>query len=314
MMRASGRRTVRSSVALGTAALLVVAGAASAQATSPGSNGRIAFEENGVIYSIQPDGSGRTTLAAGPDDHSPHWSPNGKMIAFERAGDLWLMRANGTHQSRLTSGPGDDISPAWSPDGSRLVFVRSDDGSRTGRSMFVKPVAGGLPTRLTTADDGCADGPSWSANGRFVVYADDCGTGTPALRKVNVQTGVITDIIGAGGFAGPGGQWHFEGSAPDVTPDSTRVVFSVASPGDICGIGITDLSGGGFRQVARAADCGVFLADDPAVSPNGKKLVYTTGNENPQLDVVKLSGTDQCCASIYDGLQFPYNADWQPKP
>jgi Tol biopolymer transport system component len=313
-MTRARRRTVRSTFAACAAAALVVAVPTAAHAAFPGTNGRIAFEMSGVIYSVQPNGSGQQTLTNGPDDHSPHWSPNGKKIAFERAGDLWLMRADGSHPQRLTSGPGDDISPAWSPDGTKLVFVRSDDGSYAGRSMFVKPVAGGLPTRLTTADDGCADGPSWSSDGRLVVYADDCGTGPRSVRKVNVRTGAISDIIPVGGFAGPGGQWHFGGSAPDITPDSTHVVFTAASPSDVCGVGITDLSGGGFRQVAQSGDCGVFLADDPAVSPDGKKLAYTAGNENPQLAVVKLSGTNQCCTSILTGLHFPLNADWQPKP
>ena len=100
---------------------------------------------------------------------------------------------------------------------------------------------------------------------------------------MNLKTGVISDVVGAGGLAGPRGQWHFKGTAPDVTPDGKQVVFTVADPADNCGVGITDLSGGGFRQIAQSADCGVFAADDPAVSPNGKKLVYTAGNESPQL-------------------------------
>ena len=79
------------------------------------------------------------------------------------------------------------------------------------------------------------------------------------MRKVNLKTGVISDVVGTGGVAGPRGQWHFKGTAPDVTPDGKNVVFTVADPADICGIGITDLSGGGFRQIAQSADCGVFL-------------------------------------------------------
>jgi hypothetical protein len=180
--------------------------------------------------------------------------------------------------------------------------------------LFVKPVAGGLPARLTAADDGCADAPTWTADNRFVVYADDCGTAARSVRKVNLKTGVISDVVGAGGIAGPRGQWHFDGTAPDVTPDGKQVVFTVADPSDICGIGITDLSGGGFRQIAQSADCGVFLADDPAVSPNGKKVAFTAGNETPQLRVVVLAKDDQCCGSILTPPHFPLNADWQPKP
>ncbi len=308
------RRTIGSVFAVCAALTVVAAVPAVADAASPGANGRIAFEMSGVIYSIQPSGTGLQALTPGPDDHSPRWSPDGKMIAFERAGDLWLMRADGTGARQFTSGPGDDISPGWSADGTKIIFVRSDDGSVAGRSTFVKPVAGGLPTRLTAADDGCADGPTWTADNRYVVYEDDCQLASRAVRKVNLRTGVISDVVGSGGVAGPGGQWHFDGTAPDVTPDGKKVVFTVANPADDCGVGITDLNGGGFRQIAQSGDCGVFAADDPAVSPNGKKLAYTAGNENPQLDVVLMSKNDQCCASIFDGLHFPYNADWQPKP
>lgn len=133
------------------------------------------------------------------------------------------------------------------------------------------------------------------------------------MRKVNLQTGAITDIIGSAGIAGPGGQWHFDGTSPDITPDSTHVVFTVANPSDICGVGITDLTGGGFRQIAQSADCGEFLADDPAVSPDGRKVAFTAGNETRQLRVVKLAGTDQSAGTILTPLHFPMNADWQPR-
>jgi Tol biopolymer transport system component len=312
MTRATGR-TVRLGAVACAAALMVAGIPASAHAASPGTNGRIAFEMRGVIYSIQPSGAGLQTLTAGPDDHSPRWSPNGKRIVFERAGDLWMMRADGSHEQRFTSGPGDDISPGWSADGTKIVFVRSDDGSAAGRSIFVKPVAGGMPARLTNADDGCADAPTWTADNRYVVYANDCQLGPRSVRKVFRRTGVISDVVGNGGVAGPGGQWHFDGSAPDATPDGQNVVFTAASPSGNCGVGITDLAGGGFRQIAQSGDCGVFLADDPAVSPNGRKLTYTAGNENPQLDVVLMNKTDQCCASIFNGIDFPLNPDWQPR-
>src|SRR5215213_3717442 len=53
-----------------------------AEATFPGKNGRIAYESNGVIYTINPDGSGKTkvtgTSTAG---YSVDYSPNGKRIA-----------------------------------------------------------------------------------------------------------------------------------------------------------------------------------------------------------------------------------------
>jgi Tol biopolymer transport system component len=320
MTRSTHRRTVRSVLAAGAAVALAAAVPTAAQAASPGANGRIAFDYRGQILSISPTGANQQTLTAGPDDHAPRWSPNGTMIAFERAGDLWLMRANGSHQVRLTSGPGDDITPGWSPDGSKIVFVRSDDGSAAGRSLFVKPVAGGLPTRLTTADDGCAYAPTWTSDGRYVVYGDECPVPFDSpinlLRKVDTQTGAISTIVGTDGVAGPGGMWHFEGTAPDVSPDGRTAAFTASAPsGGECDIGAVDLSGNNFRSLARSGDCGVFASDDPAFSPNGKKVVWTGGNEAPSLHVNLVDNPNRSFISIFEGGNyFPFNADWQPKP
>jgi hypothetical protein len=91
-------------------------------------------------------------------------------------------------------------------------------------------------------------------------------------------------------------------------------VFTANNASDLCGVAVTDPSGGNFRFVSSPIDCGVFLSDDPAVSPDGQLLVYTTGNENPQLDVISVSESQQCCNPIYESgsSEFPLRADWQP--
>jgi len=52
-------------------------------------------------------------------DESPAWSPDGKYLVFssDRAGDpeLYLMRADGTGQTRLTHAKGPDWLPRWLP-------------------------------------------------------------------------------------------------------------------------------------------------------------------------------------------------------
>jgi Tol biopolymer transport system component len=301
------------------AAVLATAGVA--VAASPGANGRIAFEEGGVIYSIRPDGTDRRQLTTDTHSHSPRWSPNGRLLAFHRAGDLWVMKPDGSGAHRVTSGTANDINPDWSPAGTKLVFSRTTTGTLAGRSLYVVAATGGAAHLLTTKSDGCAVEPTWSATGRYVVYWDKCASGVPtggnAIRKVNTQTGAISDVVGVAGLATPQGQFLVLDTGPDVTPDGSHVVFTAAhgqASGNYC-IAITDLSGGGFRCLSIEYESGVFLADDPAVSPDGTLVVYTTGNENPQLDVITVSGSDQCCNSIYSGTNdFPLRPDWQPRP
>lgn len=290
-----------------------------ATAAYPGANGRIAFEQGGVIYSIRPDGSDRRQLTTDTRSHSPRWSPDGRLIAFHRAGDIWVIQADGSAAHRVTSGAANDINPSWSPDGGRLVFSRTTDGTLAGRSLFVVSAAGGSGHRLTTTSDGCAVEPTWSATGRYVVYWDKCASGMSgtgnAIRKVNTGTGAISVVVGVNGLAQPDGQVFFWGTGPDVTPGGGRVVFTAADPFGGCGVAITDLSGGGFRFLSVPIDCGVFLSDEPAVSPDGTQVVFTAGNENPQLNVVSTAGTRQPGRNIYESgtNDFPLRPDWQPR-
>ncbi|MEK6481980.1 PDZ domain-containing protein [Catalinimonas sp. 4WD22] len=67
-------------------------------------------------------------------------------ISFAYAGDVWLADTDGSNVRRLTTFPGVESEPHFSPDGQQIAFTGEYDGNT---DVFVVPVAGGSPQRLT---------------------------------------------------------------------------------------------------------------------------------------------------------------------
>src|SRR5688500_6242658 len=116
---------------IATAAMLLVALlAGSASAAYPGTNGKIAFERDGQIWTINADGTGAVQLTSAAEASTePQWSPDGSKIAYTSGTaaqrEVRVMNADGTGDA-LVEGDNSASSPTWSPDGSRIAFVYSE--------------------------------------------------------------------------------------------------------------------------------------------------------------------------------------------
>jgi len=89
------------------------------------------------------------------------------LVAFEYAGDLWVVSRNGGSARRLTATPGVETEPQFSPDGSLIAYSATVGGNT---DVYVVPAAGGDPKRLTF-HPGADRVRGWSPDGRRVIFA-----------------------------------------------------------------------------------------------------------------------------------------------
>ena len=134
-------------------------------------------------------------------------------IAFSsnRTGDneIYVMNANGTEQTRLTTNPANDDFPAWSPDGLKIAFNSYRDGNT---EIYVMNADGTGQTRLTNnpSYDGEVTGVSSRESEARSDYSDlQPGTGIlittlMALFDKSFRFGSSTDQIIKGNWQGTG--------------------------------------------------------------------------------------------------------------
>jgi Tol biopolymer transport system component len=129
---------------------------------------RIAFVSNrggGVpqIWVIDADGNDPQQLTSDPlvKEQVPDWSPDGARIAYAAAGDIWAMRADGSHQVQLTHTAEPEGGAAWSPGGRRIAFLRTGALGRLVHTM----AADGTDVRVVRTE-GPAFVPAWQLPAR----------------------------------------------------------------------------------------------------------------------------------------------------
>ena len=114
----------------------------------------------------------------------PAYSPNGKLIAFERYisptdDGIWIMNPDGTHMRRVTRNPRRstdtacecDTKPHWSPDGEQIVFARIRTQRRS--AVFTVNLDGTDLRRLTEWAMNAAN-PVWSPDGARIAFNIQC--------------------------------------------------------------------------------------------------------------------------------------------
>jgi tricorn protease len=137
------------------------------------SKDHIAFVFGGDIWMSDRDGGRPVRITAHPaSEFAPHFSPDGRWIAFsatyDNNTDVYVVSAEGGQPRRLTWHPGADLVTGWSPDGRRVLFTSSREvaNSRSGQ-LYEVPLSGGYEKKIMNA---VAVEGAWSADGKRLAY------------------------------------------------------------------------------------------------------------------------------------------------
>jgi Tol biopolymer transport system component len=227
---------------------------------SPSGNSIVAEVENAGsarVATMTADGKKLRVLTPKGFQGQPSFSPDGNWIVYERDlaegarnNGVWLMRANGTGNRRVTRNPfpgddcGCDTDPNFSPDGKLITFVRIKENHSSQALFAVRRNGTGL-RQLTPYSWEVAIKHDWSPDGKLIVLTTNADFVHPS-DSANLVT-IHPDGTGKTNittFKG-GAMNAFAGS---FSPDGTKIVFRLES-GSTYSIAVVNRDGSNLRRL-----------------------------------------------------------------
>lgn len=123
----------------------------------------------------------KVEVVSEPGSHAlhPSWSPDGRFLAYSSTSEFgsgeWALKVRDVAAGRTHVFEDiDGLLPEWSPRDNRIVFQRMKRRDRWLSSIWTVEFEAGAARELTavfSSDDWAAINPSWSPDGRRIVFA-----------------------------------------------------------------------------------------------------------------------------------------------
>jgi serine/threonine-protein kinase len=235
-------------------------------------DGMLAYvQEDGAVMAVHLDRSGRKTdgdpapvmppvhVAPGTNGNSGVFiSHGGSVISqrLERGTELaWAVGA--APPTPLSSTVRNVATPRLSPDGQRIALVTTDQGSR---SISIYDIRSGALTRVVTG--GGLASPSWTPDGRRIIYVGPTRTDKPAVWAISVSAGATPEKL----FDAPAVT-----SGAVISPDGRSVlIVGLGNNFDIFRVSLDS------ARVPTPYLNGPTPETDPRFSPNGRWIAWVS--------------------------------------
>ena len=179
--------------------------------------------------------------------------------------EIYLVNADGTGLTRLTSDPAVDLQPTWAPDGSRLAFSSNRSGPY---NIYVMDADGKNVVNLSQSQS--TDFlPAWSPDGTRIAFVRDMGSIAAGAWEIFVMD------------ADGGNQVNLTNNIdiaayPDWSPDGNKIVFESDRDFDV---DPTELAFEIFSMQADGTNVVNLSNNDaedegPSWSPDGERIAF----------------------------------------
>ena len=167
-----------------------------------------------------------------------------------------------------------DRSPDLSPDGKTIAFYHAGDSPIRG-DVWVIPSEGGQARQITF--DACEGGwPSWTPDGRFIVYSST-RAGSLTLWRVPAAGGTPAPLTTGAG----------EDTEPDISADGDRLLYSTQRKS--WSLVLLDAATGQEKELL-SLRTPIFM---PAFSPGGDRIAFVRpAGSGAHLHIVSADGRD----------------------
>jgi Tol biopolymer transport system component len=220
------------------------------------------------VFAARVDGGAlrQVTATALAQERHPTWSPDGSRLAltsvpsFDPTGeneDVYVVNADGTGLTQVTTSTHRDIDPHWSPDGSMIAFLRKTGGTPHDEewSLFVVRPDGTGERKLADAGVGAGgwEQLSWAPDGSRIAFLRDGDVYTIAPDGTGERRISMTPAEEADPEWSPGGG-ALAFRVRDDTGQKVQVVSATGTPIGVAALPIVTLA----RNVAdRNSDLGI---------------------------------------------------------